>query len=77
MYTVRTNGAIVQEKYSSIVFRYSHAELEFGRLQASELKEHLEGLMLGWPLSVLEGKDYIEVRPKGLHKGYAIQQVKF
>ena len=77
MYAIRTNGAHVFCKESAILFRYAKANAEYGSIQAAELKEHLEGMLLGWPFSVLQGKDYIEVRPKGLNKGFVVRKVGF
>ena len=75
MYAKRTNGSNVRRKESAVLFRYANTDMEFGLHQASELKDHLESILEGWPLNVVQGKDYIEVRPAGVHKGFAVKKV--
>ncbi|KAJ0402921.1 hypothetical protein P43SY_005906 [Pythium insidiosum] len=60
---------------SAVLFRYGKSDLEFGALQAAELKEHLESVFEGWPLDVIQGKDYIEVRPEGVGKGKVLGHI--
>jgi trehalose 6-phosphate synthase/phosphatase len=72
LYVERTNGSSMEHRKSAVLFRYGQSDFEFGALQAAELKEHLESVFEGWPLNVIQGKDYIEVRPEGVGKGKAI-----
>lgn len=76
MYTTRTTGSAIEVKESSILFRFARTDFEFGLLQAIELKDHLETSLSGSPLVVLQGKDYIEVRPMGLNKGEVVKKVR-
>eukprot|EP00644_Phytophthora_capsici_P006808 jgi/Phyca11/526207/estExt2_fgenesh1_pm.C_PHYCAscaffold_80058 len=69
LYVDRTNGSTLELRRSAVLFRYGKSDFDFGALQAAELKEHLEGVFEGWPLSIIQGKDYIEVRPEGVGKG--------
>ncbi|KAF4321851.1 hypothetical protein BBO99_00003948 [Phytophthora kernoviae] len=69
LYVDRTNGSTLELRRSAVLFRYGKSDFDFGALQAAELKEHLEGVFEGWPLNVVQGKDYIEVRPEGVGKG--------
>ncbi|TMW57077.1 hypothetical protein Poli38472_003002 [Pythium oligandrum] len=72
LYVDRTNGSSIERRKSAVLFRYGKSDFEFGSLQAAELKEHLESVFEGWPLDVIQGKDYIEVRPEGVGKGKVI-----
>ena len=69
VYTTRTLGSFVQKKGSSITWNYSHADPEFGALQARELQYQLQGLLGAYPVVVRIGKGYIEACPKGIDKG--------
>ncbi|DAZ96493.1 TPA: hypothetical protein N0F65_008360 [Lagenidium giganteum] len=75
LYVDRTNGSSLELRKSAVLFRYGKSDFEFGALQAAELKEHLEGVFHGWPLNVIQGKDYIEVRPEGVGKGKIIGHI--
>uniref|UniRef100_A0AAV1VA43 Uncharacterized protein n=1 Tax=Peronospora matthiolae TaxID=2874970 RepID=A0AAV1VA43_9STRA len=75
LYVDRTNGSKLEMRRSAVLFRYGKSDFDFGVLQATELKEHLEGVFEGWPLNVIQGKDYIEVRPKGLGKGEIVKHL--
>nr|CCA16404.1 alpha putative [Albugo laibachii Nc14] len=69
LYVDRTNGSSVEFRKSAVLFRYAKSDSEFGAIQATELKQHLEQLFEKWPLSVIRGKDYIEVRLASVGKG--------
>ncbi|CAH0476826.1 unnamed protein product [Peronospora belbahrii] len=75
LYVDRTNGSTLEMRRSAVLFRYGKSDFDFGKLQAAELKEHLEGVFEGWPLNIIQGKDYIEVRPKGLGKGKIVEHL--
>ncbi|KAI9905528.1 hypothetical protein PsorP6_014027 [Peronosclerospora sorghi] len=75
LYVERTNGSTMELRQSAVLFRYGKADFEFGLLQAAELKEHLESVFKGWPLNIIQGKDYIEVRPEGVGKGKVVAHV--
>ncbi|RHY31936.1 hypothetical protein DYB32_003024, partial [Aphanomyces invadans] len=75
VYVDRTNGAALEMRRSSILFRYAGADYGFGVMQARDLFQQLTTAFQGWPLSVIQGKDYIEVRPEGLGKGQIVKQI--
>ncbi|KAG6611458.1 trehalose-phosphatase, variant 1 [Phytophthora cinnamomi] len=75
LYVDRTNGSTLELRRSAVLFRYGKSDFDFGALQAAELKEHLEGVFEGWPLSIIQGKDYIEVRPEGVGKGKIVSHL--
>ncbi|CAK4125019.1 unnamed protein product [Aphanomyces euteiches] len=74
-YVDRTNGAALEMRRSSILFRYAGADYKFGLMQARELYNQLKAVFQEWPLDVIQGKDYIEVRPEGLGKGKIVRQI--
>lgn len=75
VFAQRTNGAYVQRKGASVVWRYEGAEEEFASLQAKELRDHLEALVQGQGVVVNQGKGFVEVKPKGVDKGVIVDLV--
>ncbi|OQR90471.1 alpha,alpha-trehalose-phosphate synthase, UDP-forming [Thraustotheca clavata] len=75
IYVDRTNGSALEMRRSSILFRYAKSDPEYGLLQAMDLRQQLELQLENWPLSIIQGKDYIEVRPEGLGKGKIVGQI--
>ena len=71
-YAARTNGVYMLRKGSAISWHYGDADPEFGSMQAKELQDHLAGVLAGYPVDVLGGHDYVEVRPKGVSKGMVL-----
>ncbi|KAA0156681.1 hypothetical protein FNF29_00792 [Cafeteria roenbergensis] len=69
LYTARTNGTFILRKGSAIAWHFGDADAEFGSMQAKELKDHLGGVMGTMPVEVVSGLNYIEVRPRDVHKG--------
>jgi len=74
-YTVRTNGANVQHKGSSLAWKYDEVDPEFGNMQAKELQDHLKGVLANYPVQVVLGKGYLEVRPTGIDKGVMVDHI--
>jgi trehalose 6-phosphate synthase/phosphatase len=64
----RTPGSLVEEKSASLAWHYRTADLEFGAVQANELRVHLTELLSNAPVEVLTGEKVIEVRPHGVSK---------
>lgn len=75
VYAMRTNGAFVQEKGSSVVWYFGGADEEFGALQSQELTEHLREVLKNLDLKVQRGSNYVEVRPKGINKAVMVQRI--
>jgi trehalose 6-phosphate synthase/phosphatase len=75
LYVDRTNGSSLEIRKSAVLFRFAKSDFEFGSLQAAELKEHLEKTFERWPLNIIQGKDYIEVRPEGVGKGKVVAHI--
>ena len=71
----RTPRSFVECREFSLVWNYKYSDLEFGRLQAKDLLQHL----LASPLSnshidVIQGYRSVEVRPAGMSKGSYIDR---
>ena len=44
-------------------------------MQAKELLDHLESLMIGAAIDVVSGQQYVEVKPRGLSKGATVKKI--
>jgi trehalose 6-phosphate synthase/phosphatase len=60
-----------------MVFQYSGADQEFGRIQAKELVSHLEVLLRPFfaECQVSSAEGYVEVGIRGVDKGQALTQI--
>lgn len=58
-----------------MVWQYRDSDPEFGLWQAKELSQHLQEFMVGYPVEVLSGKGYIEVKLAGINKGAAVDRI--
>eukprot|EP01138_Halocafeteria_seosinensis_P014969 gb/GECG01015281.1/.p1 GENE.gb/GECG01015281.1/~~gb/GECG01015281.1/.p1 ORF type:complete len:1335 (+),score=160.38 gb/GECG01015281.1/:1-4005(+) len=72
-YTARTNGTYISTKGSAMVWHFADADSEFGLMQAKELQDHLNSVLKNFPIEVVMGIMYVEVRPKGVNKGVIVQ----
>eukprot|EP00899_Mesostigma_viride_P018962 jgi/Mesvir1/27067/Mv20760-RA.1 len=72
----RTPRSFLQERETSLVWNYRNADVEFGRLQARDLLQHLwTGPISNTAVDVLQGLRSVEVRPTGLTKGLACDRL--
>jgi trehalose 6-phosphate synthase/phosphatase len=76
VYTERTEGSLLVEKESAVVFLYREADAEFGAYQAKELVNHLDFLLRPFmdEIEISEGMGYVEVKPRGINKGTALHR---
>jgi trehalose 6-phosphate synthase/phosphatase len=74
-FAVRTTGAFVEEKSSSLAWHYRLADPEFGLQQARELRVHLANAFSNDPVEVLLGEKVVEVRAQGLRKGLVVSSL--
>lgn len=74
-YTTRTNGAVIQDKGSSLTWKYDDVDPEFASMQVKELHQHLQGVLAECPVEVTIGKGYLEVRPRGINKGVMLDHM--
>lgn len=75
IYTQRTHGTYVELKGSALLWQYRDADPEFGQLQAKELHDQLTQVLEHFPVEVLTGTDYLEVRPEGVDKGVIVDRI--
>ena len=68
---MRTAGSYVREKSSTLIWQYEEADAEFGAEQANDLQTNLAQTLRNFNIDVLNGKGYVEIRPRGLTKGAA------
>ncbi len=68
----RTFGAFVEEKGAALVWHYRQADVEYGGLQAKELRLHLLERLSNLPVEILAGNRIVEVRAQGVHKGMIV-----
>ncbi len=71
----RTPGSLIEEKTAGYAWHYRAADPEYGAVQAKELLAHLSSLLGNVPVEILRGEMVLEVRPVGVNKGRAVDQV--
>lgn len=70
-----TPGSFIEEKAAGIAWHYRMAEAGFGARQAEALRSLLTDALFNKPLTVLEGKKVIEVRPRAVSKALVARHV--
>jgi trehalose 6-phosphate synthase/phosphatase len=63
MYVEKTDGSIIIEKESEIVWSFKQADYQFGKLQATELASYLKNVFENLQLNVFVNKHSVQVRP--------------
>ncbi|GAB4814718.1 hypothetical protein N2152v2_001764 [Parachlorella kessleri] len=72
----RTPRSFVEQRETSVVWNYKYADVEFGRIQARDLLQHLlTGPISNAPLDIVRGSRSIEVRPVGVSKGTSMERI--
>ncbi|VFQ60303.1 unnamed protein product [Cuscuta campestris] len=75
-FTERTPGSHFEIRETSLVWNYKYADVEFGRLQAKDLLQHLwTGPISNASVDVVQGTRSVEVRANGVTKGAAIDRI--
>ncbi|XP_054814273.1 alpha,alpha-trehalose-phosphate synthase [UDP-forming] 1 isoform X2 [Prosopis cineraria] len=65
-----------EERETSLVWNYKYADVEFGRLQARDMLQHLwTGPISNASVDVVQGSRSVEVRAVGVTKGAAIDRI--
>jgi trehalose 6-phosphate synthase/phosphatase len=79
VFVQRTHGTYIESKGSALIWQVRDADPEFGHLQCKELEEHLTEILAGHAVDIIHGgglsDGYIEVRPKGVSKGFFLDHV--
>eukprot|EP00271_Cylindrocystis_brebissonii_P011686 TRINITY_DN29599_c0_g1_i1.p1 TRINITY_DN29599_c0_g1~~TRINITY_DN29599_c0_g1_i1.p1 ORF type:complete len:1058 (+),score=166.06 TRINITY_DN29599_c0_g1_i1:961-4134(+) len=72
----RTPRSYVEARETSLVWNYKYADVEFGRVQARDMLQHLwTGPISNAAVDVVQGSKSVEVRPIGVSKGAAIERI--
>ncbi|WJX72528.1 threalose-6-phosphate phosphatase, variant 2 [Trifolium repens] len=75
-FTERTPRSHFEEREASLVWNYRHADVEFGKLQARDMLQHLcSGPISSASVEVVQGSRSVEVRAAGVTKGAAIDRI--
>jgi len=75
-------GSVVENRGSSFTWNYQHAiDIELGSQLAVQLEQHLDpnggpdSIVCGYPIKVVQGTGYIEVKRRDVDAGAAVQCV--
>ncbi|PRW61035.1 Alpha,alpha-trehalose-phosphate synthase [UDP-forming] 1 isoform B [Chlorella sorokiniana] len=72
----RTPRSFVEQRGTSLVWNYKYADVEFGRIQARDLLQHLlTGPISNAPVDIVRGSKSVEVRPVGVSKGASMERI--
>ncbi|CAA3015205.1 alpha,alpha-trehalose-phosphate synthase [UDP-forming] 6 [Olea europaea subsp. europaea] len=63
-YTDATDGSVIEDKETAMVWCYEDADPDFGSCQAKELLDHLESVLANEPVTVKSGQNIVEVKPQ-------------
>ncbi|KAG9450859.1 hypothetical protein H6P81_010824 [Aristolochia fimbriata] len=75
-FTERTPRSHFELRETSLVWNYKYADIEFGRLQARDMLQHLwTGPISNAAVDVVQGSRSVEVRSVGVTKGAAIDRI--
>ncbi|KAA8526734.1 hypothetical protein F0562_009037 [Nyssa sinensis] len=75
-FTERTPRSHYEVRETSLVWNYKYADVEFGRLQARDMLQHLwTGPISNASVDVVQGSRSVEVRAVGVTKGAAIDRI--
>lgn len=67
-YTENVDGAVVEERESTLVWNHKNAEEEQGNMVVGELYAQIKQILANSPVEIIQGKGYIEVKPLKLKK---------
>jgi trehalose 6-phosphate synthase/phosphatase len=68
-YTERCEGSFIEVKEASVVWQYRDCDPELGKSFANVITLDLESTLRNLNLNIINGKGYVEVKPKGINKG--------
>jgi trehalose 6-phosphate synthase/phosphatase len=74
-YEARVPGSFVEEKELGLAWHYRKANPELGEIRSCELFDNLKEFLANTDLQLMHGKKVIEVRPRGINKGQAAQNL--
>ena len=75
-FSERTPSSYVDVRDTSLVWNYGFADVDFGRLQAREMLQHLwTGPISQQQVDIIQGAKSVEARPVGVTKGKMMEQI--
>jgi trehalose 6-phosphate synthase/phosphatase len=74
-YEARVPGSFVEDKELGLAWHYRKASPELGEIRSHELFDNLNEFLANRDLQLMHGKKVIEVRPGGISKGQAAQNL--
>ncbi|CAH9098384.1 unnamed protein product [Cuscuta epithymum] len=75
-FTERTPRSHFEMRETSLVWNYKYSDVEFGRLQARDMLQHLwAGPISKSSVDIVQGQHTVEVRAVGVTKGAAIDRI--
>ncbi|XAR66627.1 Alpha,alpha-trehalose-phosphate synthase (UDP-forming) [Bertholletia excelsa] len=75
-FTERTPRSHLELRETSLLWNYKYADVEFGRLQARDMLQHLwTGPISNASVDIIQGGRSVEVRAVGVTKGAAIDRI--
>ncbi len=54
---------------------YKDCDIYFGHIQANEINTHLQNIYENCKLDIVNGKGYVEIKPRNVNKGYFVSHV--
>jgi trehalose-phosphatase len=74
-FTEKTEGSFIKKKEAIISWYYKDCDIYFGHIQANEINTHLTNIFENCKLEVVNGKGYVEIKPRNVNKGYFISEI--
>lgn len=68
LYAENVDGSVVEERESALIWNHKNAEEEHGNQVVKELYNQIKYMLGNCPVDIVQGKGYIEVKPKKLKK---------
>lgn len=74
-FAIYTPSTFVETKESAYSWHFRDADPDFAGSRALDARSALESIVAGTPLEVLMGHKILYVRPRGTHKGAAVEEI--
>ena len=74
-YTDRCEGSFIEVKEASVVWQYRDCDHEMGKSFANVMTIDLENSLKKLNLNIINGKGYVEIKPKGINKGAFVSHI--
>ena len=74
-YTWRTGGSKIRRSATQLGWSFRQADPQLGKKNAVFLQQELEVVLARFPVTVKQAHDSVNIVPKGIHKGVAVNTV--